>query len=70
MTCRNHPDLERVNQHHVQRIAELEALVGKMTNALDRYGRHEHGCRFSRSHGHSACTCQLHDRIREGGLKP
>lgn len=70
MTCRKHPDQERVIEHQRQELAMVKEQLRRTVAALDRYGRHERGCRFARSHGHSACTCLLHDRIREGGLKP
>ncbi|WP_153881169.1 MULTISPECIES: hypothetical protein [unclassified Myxococcus] len=54
----------------LERIAELEGRLSTVTHALDKYERHERGCRFSRTNGHCRCTCQLHDRILDGGLKP
>ncbi|MBZ4400400.1 hypothetical protein [Myxococcus sp. AS-1-15] len=70
MTCRKHPDMEQALRLAQARIAELEESRRQTAIALDRYGRHERGCRFSRSNGRQACTCLLHQRIREGGLKP
>ena len=54
----------------LERIAELEGRLNTVPHALDKYERHERGCRFSRTNGHCRCTCQLHDRILDGGLKP
>ncbi|GEL74644.1 hypothetical protein [Myxococcus virescens] len=70
MTCRKHPELEESLRLARERVAELEARLLKVATALDRYGRHERGCRFSRTNGRCACTCLLHERIRDGGLKP
>ncbi|WNZ64197.1 hypothetical protein QEG98_11280 [Myxococcus sp. MxC21-1] len=70
MSCRKPPDTEEALGMALERIAELEARLSKVAHTLDRYGRHERGCRFSRTHAHCRCTCQLHDRILEGGLKP
>lgn len=63
MSCRKHPDLERV-------LESERARVKRLAEALDRYGRHERGCRFARTHARCACTCGLHERIREGGVRP
>ncbi|GEL75185.1 hypothetical protein [Myxococcus virescens] len=70
MSCRKPPDTEEALRMARERIAELEARLLKVATALDRYGRHERGCRFARTHGHCRCTCQLHDRILEGGIRP
>ncbi len=70
MTCRKHPDQDKALRLATARIAELEESKRKLAHALDRYGRHERGCRFSRSNAREACTCLLHQRIAEGGLKP
>ncbi|QDE83280.1 hypothetical protein [Myxococcus xanthus] len=70
MTCRKHPELEESLRLERERVAELEARLLKVATALDRYGRHERGCRFARTNGRCACTCLLHERIRDGGIKP
>ncbi|UAW08027.1 hypothetical protein Mx4_p28 [Myxococcus phage Mx4] len=70
MSCRKPPDAEESLRLAQERIAELEARLLKVATALDRYGRHERGCRFSRTHGHCRCTCGYHDRLPEGGVRP
>lgn len=71
MTCRKHPDMEQALRLAQARIAELEESRRRTAIALDRYGQHEAGC-YARRTGWrmGACTCGLHARIREGGLKP
>jgi|GEM_PF-5672876 len=69
-TCRKHPDLERALRHEREERAKVQEQLRRTAAALDRYGRHERGCRFMRTHARCACTCGLHDRIREGGIKP
>lgn len=69
-TCRKHPDLDKALQAERAKNAELRAQVRQMAEYLDRYGRHMRGCRLPRTWGRLACSCGLHDRIREGGVNP
>ncbi|WP_426751686.1 hypothetical protein [Myxococcus sp. Y35] len=68
--CRKHPDVDKALQLERQKNAELSAKVRRLAESLDRYGRHLRGCRLSRTWGRLACSCGLHDRIREGGINP
>lgn len=69
--CSKHPDIDKALRLERQRREDAEARLAKVTAALDRYGQHEAGC-YARRTGWrmGACTCGLHARIREGGLKP
>ncbi len=69
-SCRKHPDIDKALAHERERVAELSARVRRLAEALDRYGAHQRGCRLPRTHGRLACSCGLHERIREGGVRP
>lgn len=68
--CRKHPDLDKALALERQRTEDLAAQLRRLAEALDRYGAHLRGCRLPRTHGRLACSCGLHDRIREAGGRP
>lgn len=69
-TCRKHPDLVRALEHERAEKKKAQETLRRTVAALDRYGRHLRGCRFTRTYARCRCTCGYHDRLREGGINP
>lgn len=64
MSCRKHPDMSRA-------LEAAQERVKRLAEALDRYGRHERGCAaLRRGWRYGTCTCGLHQRVLEGGVRP
>ena len=48
----------------MKKLAERDIEIEQLKKALDRYGKHESGCRYY--YAENKCTCGLQQALKEG----